>query len=61
VPGGGRPHREQVTRELTAIYHPRCNTQQYDQSREDEWTGEYSAPTTGPASRRGPDQPDLAG
>jgi hypothetical protein len=27
MPGGGRPHREQITREHTAICHPRCNTQ----------------------------------
>ncbi len=25
VPGGSRGHREQITRELTAIYRPRCN------------------------------------
>jgi hypothetical protein len=47
---------EQITRELTAIYHPRCNTQQYDQSWKDEWIGEYSAPTTGPVSRHSPDR-----
>ena len=55
VPGGNRPHREQITRELIAIYHPSCNTQQYDQSWRDEWIGEYSAPTTGPVARRAPD------
>jgi hypothetical protein len=57
VPGGGRGHREQITRELAAIYHPGCNTEQYDQSWEDRWIGEYSAPTTGPLARRGPDSP----
>jgi hypothetical protein len=56
VPGGTRPHREQIARELTAIYRPSCNDQQYDQSWKAEWIGEYSAPTTGPVSRRGPDQ-----
>jgi hypothetical protein len=56
VPGGGRSHREQITRELTAVYQPRCNTQQYDQSWKDEWIAEYSAPATGPVTRRGPDQ-----
>ena len=56
VPGGGRPHREQIARELTAIYHPSCNAQQYGQSWKDEWIGEYSAPTTGPVARRDPDQ-----
>jgi hypothetical protein len=54
VPGGGRPHREQITRELTAIYRPGCNTQQYDHAWKPHWIGEYQAPTTGPVSRRGP-------
>ena len=57
VPGGGRAHREQIARELTAIYHPRCNSQQYDQAWKDQWIGEYSAPTTGPLAARGPDDP----
>ena len=48
VPGGLRSHREQIARELTAIYHPGCNTDHYDQAWKDEWIGEYSAPTTGP-------------
>jgi hypothetical protein len=48
VPGGLRSHREQIVRELTAIYHPGCNTEQYDPAWRDEWIGEYSAPTTGP-------------
>ena len=39
VPGGTPPHREQISRELTAIYHPGCNTQQYDQSWREEWIG----------------------
>jgi hypothetical protein len=56
VPGGNRPHREQIARELTAIYRPSCNDQQYDNAWKDEWIGEYSAPTTGPVARRGPDQ-----
>ena len=29
VAGGGRPHREQIARELIAVYHPHCNEQQY--------------------------------
>jgi hypothetical protein len=56
VPGGGRAHREQITRELTAVYRPGCNAQQYDHTWKDEWIGAYQAPTTGPVSRRGPDQ-----
>jgi hypothetical protein len=57
VPGGGRSHRELIARELTAIYHPRCNSQQYDRSWKDEWIGEYEAPTTtGPlTTSRGPE------
>ena len=55
VPGGGPGHREQITRELAAIYQPRCNTERYGQSWKDEWIGEYSsAPNTGPLARRGP-------
>jgi hypothetical protein len=42
VPGGTRSHREQIARELTAIYHPGCNDQQYDPSWKDEWIGSSS-------------------
>jgi hypothetical protein len=56
VPGGGPAHREQIARELIAVYRPGCNTRQYDPAWKDEWIGEYQAPTTGPVSRRGPDQ-----
>ena len=56
VPGGGPAHREQITRELIAVYRPGCNEQQYDHAWKDEWIGEYSAaPTTAPVPRRGPD------
>ena len=55
-PAGPRPHREQIARELLATYHPSCNDQQYEHAWEDEWIGEYSAPTTAPVTRRGPDQ-----
>jgi len=48
VPGGLRSHREQIARELIAIYHPSCNPQQYDRAWRDEWIGDYTAPTTGP-------------
>ena len=48
VPGGLRSHREQIARELTAIYRPSCNPDQYDNAWKDEWIGEYSAPTAGP-------------
>jgi len=55
VPGGNRPHREQIARELAAIYQPSCNDTQYDHSWKQQWIGEYSAPTTGPVARRDPD------
>lgn len=48
VPGGLPSHREQIARELVAIYRPGCNPVQYDQAWKDEWIGEYNAPTTGP-------------
>ena len=48
VPGGTRAHREQIARELIAIYKPSCNPQQYDKSWEDRWIGEYEARTTKP-------------
>ena len=58
VPGDSGSHREQITRELIAIYRPNCNKQQYDHSWRDEWIGEYTAPTTGPVARRDPDGSD---
>lgn len=58
VPGGNRPHREQIVQELAAIYHPRCNEQQYDRAWKDQWIGEYEgAPNTRPLNPRGPDAP----
>jgi len=48
VPGGLRSHREQIARELTAIYRPSCNSEHFDAAWKDEWIGEYKTPTTGP-------------
>jgi hypothetical protein len=48
VPGGLPAHREQIARELIAIYRPSCNHEQYDPAWKDEWIGSYDAPTTGP-------------
>jgi len=56
VPGGGEAHREQIARELVAVYRPGCNAQQYDHAWKQEWIGDYSAPTTSSVTRRGPDQ-----
>jgi hypothetical protein len=56
VPGGLLSHREQIARELAAIYHPSCNEQQYDRAWKEEWIGEYTAPTAGPLTTgRDPD------
>jgi hypothetical protein len=46
VPGGTRSHREQITRELIAIYDPSCNTEKFDKAWKDEWIGAYDAPVT---------------
>jgi hypothetical protein len=37
VPGGTAAHREQISRELIATYHPGCNKEQYDNAWKDEW------------------------
>ena len=43
-------HREQIARELTAVYRPGCNAQQYDQAWKDEWIRGITsaAPTSQP-------------
>jgi len=56
VPGGTSAHREQIVRELMAIYRPSCNDEQYEHAWKPEWIGDYSAPTTGPVARRDPDR-----
>jgi len=48
VPGGTTAHREQISRELIAVYRPGCNSEQYDQAWKDTWIGAYKAPTTKP-------------
>ena len=55
VPGGGPGHREQIVRELVACYRPGCNSERFDPAWKGHWIGDYSAPTTGPVARRGPD------
>ena len=54
VPGGGPAHREQIARELMAVYQPQCNEERYDPAWKDHWIGDYTAPTTGPVARRPP-------
>lgn len=39
VPGGTSSHREQIARELIAIYQPGCNEQRYDRAWKAEWIG----------------------
>ncbi len=56
VPGGGRAHREQIARELTAIYQPRCNDQQFDQAWKDEWIG--GTTTSSPGLAKDPSRPE---
>jgi hypothetical protein len=58
VPGGLPSHREQIARELMAVYHPSCNPEQYDSSWKDEWIGEYTAPTAGPLTTSRDPAPD---
>jgi hypothetical protein len=55
APGGGPAHREQIARELMAVYQPQCNPERYDPAWKDHWIGDYTAPTTGPVTRRAPD------
>jgi hypothetical protein len=60
VPGGGRGHREQIARELTAVYHPRCNDEQFDHAWKDEWIGGYSAQPPGLLADQAPNDPPPA-
>ena len=46
VPGGTRSHREQIARELMAIYDPSCNLEKYDKAWKAEWIGEYDTAVT---------------
>ena len=48
IPGGLLSHRERMTHELIATYHPSCNPEQYDRAWKEEWIGSYRAPTANP-------------
>jgi hypothetical protein len=48
IPGGSSSHRERITEELLSIYHPSCNTEQFDREWKEAWIGSYRAPTTKP-------------
>ena len=52
IPGGLPSHRERITEELIATYHPSCNPEQFDRAWKDEWIGNYDAPTTQPLTTR---------
>jgi hypothetical protein len=57
VPGGGHGHREQITRELCAVYRPRCNAEQYEHAWQDEWIGGYSDQPPGLLADQAPTDP----
>jgi len=46
VPGGTAAHREQIVKELLAVYKPGCSPEQYDQAWEDEWIQKYDSHNT---------------
>ncbi len=48
IPGGLPSHRERITEELMAVYHPSCNPSRFDRTWKEEWIGSYRAPTTNP-------------
>ncbi len=45
-------HREQIARELIAIYDPSCNVEKFDQAWKDEWIGDYETSVTEPLTTR---------
>src|SRR6266542_3881733 len=50
-------HSDDLTAERFPFQHPRahCWVRRAGSRWKDEWIGEYTAPTTGPVARRGPD------
>lgn len=52
APGALASHREEIMRQLVAVYEPGCNPEQYDQAWREHWIGDYEAPTTGPLTTR---------
>lgn len=50
--GGTPSHRERITEELLAMYHPSCNPDQFDRAWKEEWIGSYQAPTAKPLTTR---------
>lgn len=52
APGSQRAHREQISRELIAIYDPSCNLVRYDKAWKEEWIGEYETAVTEPLTTR---------
>ncbi|GLY37843.1 hypothetical protein Amsp01_038670 [Amycolatopsis sp. NBRC 101858] len=39
APGAARAHREQIVRELLAVYRPRCNAEQFEHDWPEHWIG----------------------
>lgn len=58
IPGGLPSHRERITEELIAVYHPSCNPEQFDRAWKEEWIGSYNAPTAKPLTTRRDAPPD---
>ncbi len=53
APGAQAAHREQISKELVAVYKPGCNPEQFDQAWSEHWIGDYQAPgTTGPLTTK---------
>ena len=59
IPGGTPSHRERITEELIAMYHPSCNPEQFDRAWKEEWIGSYQAPTAKPLTTRRDAPPDA--
>lgn len=58
IPGGLPSHRERITEELIAIYHPSCNPEQFDRAWKETWIGSYRAPTAKPLTTNRDAPPD---
>ena len=50
--GGNARHRDQIAKELLAVYEPSCNDEKYEQAWKDEWIGEYSNAFTDPLTTK---------
>ena len=60
VPGGLRSHREQIARELAAVYRPGCNEQQYERRGRTSGSASTTRRPTGPLDHRAARDPHVA-